>query len=150
MGFVFSPARGELFTGRRGGAATLNGRAIRVREGASLSRGLIGIGYSPRVPPARFLPLFSGLIEAGAMYHREGSGALSLCYVACGRLVGYAEVHINSWDCLGAIAVIEAAGGRASDFLAGEGLWRGNHLIAGPDGVFRQIEAIWDGLGHPP
>jgi myo-inositol-1(or 4)-monophosphatase len=35
----------------------------------------------------------------------NGSGALTLCYVACGRLIGYVEPHINSWDCLGALAI---------------------------------------------
>ena len=50
------------------------------------------------------------------MFYRDGSGALMLCYVACGRLIGYVEPHINSWDCLGALAVLEAAGGRSNDF----------------------------------
>lgn len=144
MGFVVSPARGELFIGRRGGEATLNGRPIRVAEASSLTQGMLGVGYSPRVPPANFLPLFSRLLHQGGMFVRDGSGALSLCYVACGRLIGYVEMHINSWDCLGAVAIIEAAGGRTNDFLAGDGLWKGNRMIAGPTSLYLALAALFE------
>jgi myo-inositol-1(or 4)-monophosphatase len=80
MGFVNGPARGELFAGLRGSGATLNGNAIRVRTVAHLTDGIVGVGYSPRVRPDEFLPLFSRLLEQGAMFYREGSGALTLCY----------------------------------------------------------------------
>ncbi len=148
-GFVTAPARGESFSGRRGGAALLNGRPIRVREAASLADGIIAIGYSPRVPHAVFLPIFGRFIENGAMFYRDGSGALALCYLACGRLIGYVEPHINSWDCLGALAVIEAAGGQVSDFLAGDGLWKGNHLLAGSPSLYPTLAALYDGGSKP-
>ena len=77
---------------------------------------MVGIGYSPRIRPEQFLPPFVRLLQAGGTFYRDGSGALTLCYVACGRLLGYVEPHINSWDCLGALAVIEAAGGIAKEF----------------------------------
>lgn len=145
LGLVTSPARGELFAGRRGERATLNGRPISVSGATRLDQGIVAVGYSPRVRPAQFLPLFGRLLDQGAMFYRDGSGALSLCYVACGRLIGYVEPHINSWDCLGAMAVIEAAGGRCSDFLAAGGLWNGNHLIAGPTALYPALEAAFTG-----
>jgi myo-inositol-1(or 4)-monophosphatase len=88
--------------------------------------------------------VFERLLGAGGMFFRNGSGALGLCYVACGRLLGYVEPHINSWDCLGAIAVIEAAGGRTNDYLTGDALLYGNRLAAGPPAVF---DALVDVLG---
>src|SRR6185369_1546173 len=111
IGLIGSPSRGELFAGHRGAGATLNGEPIRVRSATRLTDGIVGVGYSPRVKPDEFLPLFSRLLSQGAMFYRDGSGALTLCYVACGRLIGYIEPHINSWDCLGALAIIQAAGG---------------------------------------
>jgi myo-inositol-1(or 4)-monophosphatase len=142
MGFVFAPARDELFAGRRGGQAALNGKPVSVKNVSKLSEGILATGYSPRVSPDIFVPFFASLLRDGAMFHREGSGALSLCYVACGRLIGYAELHINSWDCLGAMAVIEAAGGKVSDFLANDGLWKGNRLAAGPPQLFPRIAEL--------
>jgi len=49
------------------------------------------------------------------------------------RLIGYVERHTDSWDCFGALAVIQAAGGTINDFLADDGLWKGNGVIAGSD-----------------
>ena len=36
------------------------------------------------------------------MFIRNGSGALMLCYVAAGRVIGYYEPHNNSSDCAAA------------------------------------------------
>jgi len=144
IGLVFDPTGGELFAARRGRPATLNGRPIRPHAGRALTDGIVSIGYSPRVAPSRILPVLQRLLEQGGMFHRNGSGALSLCYVACGRLLGYVEPHINSWDCLAAIAVIEGAGGRTNDFLAGDALLRGNRIVAGPPAVFDQLAALLD------
>jgi myo-inositol-1(or 4)-monophosphatase len=142
LGFVAAPARGELFLARRGLGATLNGVPIAVRPAARITDGLIGVGYSTRVPPEDFLPLLGAVLEQGGMFFRNGSGALMLCDVACGRLIGYVEQHINSWDCLAALAMIEAAGGVVSDFLADGGMWRGHALAAGAPEIFPSLAKL--------
>jgi myo-inositol-1(or 4)-monophosphatase len=143
IGLVVSPARAESFAGRRGARATLNGRPIYVSKSTRLTDGIVGVGYSPRVAPGEFLPLFSNLLSQGSMFYREGSGALTLCYVACGRLIGYVEPHINSWDCLGALAIIESAGGMISDFLSNDGLWKGNRIVAGPPALYPALDRLF-------
>jgi myo-inositol-1(or 4)-monophosphatase len=143
MGLVYSPARDEMFAGGSLREATLNGRSIRISAATRLTDGVVGVGYSPRVPPDQFLPVFSRLLRAGAMFHREGCGALTLCYVGCGRLIGYVEQHINSWDCLGALAVVQAAGGMINDFLSDDGLWKGNRVIAGPSSLYPKLESLF-------
>ncbi len=144
MGFVTSPARDELFVGRIGGGATLNGRPIAVSSATSLDQGIVAVGYSPRVGADDILPMFERLLRAGGMFYRDGSGALALSYVACGRLIGYVESHINSWDCLGALAIVEAAGGASNEFLAGDGLWVGGRLVAGPPALYPALAALLD------
>ena len=136
LGFVAAPARNEVFVARRGQAATLNGKPIHVRPGAKITNGMTGMGYSARIPAKQFLPLLEALLDRGGMFFRNGSGALMLCDVACGRLVGYIEQHINSWDCLAALCIIEAAGGVVSDFLDGDGMWTGHPLAAGAPEIF--------------
>jgi len=145
FGVVYAPVRDELFAGGTGFPATLNGRPVERHAGRAITDGLVGVGYSMRIAPELFLPMFERFLRAGGMFHREGSGALSLCYVAAGRLLGYIEHHINAWDCLGAIAVIRAAGLKTSDFLANDGLRAGNRLIAGSESVYDALEAIYNG-----
>jgi myo-inositol-1(or 4)-monophosphatase len=144
FGLVYSPAQNELFLGGRGIPATLNGREISPHKGTRLTDGIVSVGYSLRIPPDTALGILSKLLRQGGMFHRNGSGALALCYVACGRLLGYVEGHINSWDCLGAIAVIEAAGGRTNDFLVGDALTKGNRIVAGAPAVFDQLTALME------
>lgn len=146
FGMVYAPARNELFAGGENHAATLNGKPVERHPAQSVREGIVGVGYSPRVTPDEFLPMFERLLKAGGMFSREGSGALTLCYVASGRLIGYIEPHINSWDCLGAIAVVRAAGLNTNDFLANDGLRRGNPVIAGNVFIYAELEKIFDGI----
>ncbi len=114
-----------------------------------LDQGIVAVGYSPRIGADDILPMFERLLRAGGMFYRDGSGALGLCYVACGRLIGYVEAHINSWDCLGALAVLEAAGGRSNDFLADDGLWNGGRLVAGPPALYPALAALVEPIVSP-
>jgi len=143
MGFIGVPARGETFTGGRNNAAQLNGKPIKVSDAGSLKDGLLGTGYSPRLKPDDYLAVFGRVLRQGGVFYRDGSGALSLAYVAAGRLIGYMEPHINSWDCVGALAVIEAAGGQINDFLAADGLHKGNRVLAGGPKLYPALEALF-------
>lgn len=142
FGLVYAPVRDELFAGGIGIPATLNGAPVRRHPGKSLRDGITGTGYNTRLGLDTFMTPFRALLAQGGMFYRDGSGALMLCYVASGRLLGYIEPHINSWDCLGAIGVIEAAGLRVNDFLAGDGLTRGNEIIAGTPEVYDDLVAL--------
>ncbi len=144
FGLVYSPAQDELFAGPPEGPATLNGREISPHPGRSLTEGIVSVGHSPRIEADVVLAILSKLLHRGGMYYRNGSGALGLCYVACGRLLGYVEAHIHAWDCLGAIAVIRAAGGRTNDFLADGGLLKGNRIVAGGPAVYEQLADLVD------
>ena len=49
---------------------------------------------------------------------RDGSAALDLCSVACGRFEAFWEFGLNSWDTAAGILIVTEAGGRVTD-LAG-------------------------------
>ncbi len=142
FGFVHNPPQEELFEGGIGRPGLLNGQPIAPHLGQALTDGIVSIGYSPRIGADEILPVFDRLLRQGGMFYRNGSGALTLCYVACGRLLGYVEPHINSWDCLGGIAVVASAGGRTNDYLRGDALLAGNPIVAGPPAVYDALEAL--------
>lgn len=142
FGLVYAPKDDELFAGGLVAPATLNGRQIAPHKGKALSEGVVSVGYNNRIKPSEVLAVMARLLDAGGMYQRNGSGALCLCYVGCGRLMGYVESHINSWDCLGAIAIIRAAGGKTNDFLADDGLLKGNAIIAGGPAIYPALAAL--------
>jgi len=142
MGFVAAPARDEIFIGRVGHGATLNGRPIRVSDSTSLDDGLLSIGMSPRIGADEIVPIVDALLRQGVVYYREGSGALSLCYVAAGRLIGYIESHLNSWDGAAGVAIVQAAGGMVNDFLTEDSLLKGAPIIATNEALYPKLEAV--------
>ena len=142
LGVIYDPCAGELFAARAGGGATLDGTPIRVAEARTLADGTVSVGFSHRSRPAEVAPIFGRLLAAGGMYHRHGSGALGLAWTACGRLIGYIEPHMNSWDALAGLLLVEEAGGRVAEFLGGDGLVRGNRVLAAAPAIFPLLEEL--------
>ena len=58
-----------------------------------------------------------------------------LAYVADGRSDGYAEVHMNAWDCLAGLLLVAEAGGRVGPFLSLGSLTAGGPVIAAAPGI---------------
>ncbi|MGF1625657.1 MAG: inositol monophosphatase family protein [Alphaproteobacteria bacterium] len=144
IGVIEDPNAGETFSACSDGPALLNGSPIRASDAADLGAGSVGIGYSTRIRPDQTLSALTRLLEAGGMFQRNGSGALMLAYVAAGRLIGYYEPHINAWDCLAALVLVEQAGGWHNDFLANDGLARGNPVLAAAPGLAAELRRLFD------
>jgi myo-inositol-1(or 4)-monophosphatase len=142
MGFLAAPARDEIFLGWRGHGATLNGSAISVSTSTSLDDGLLSVGMSPRIGADEILPMFDQLLRQGVVYYREGSGALSLAYVAAGRLIGYLEPHLNSWDGAAGVAIVEAAGGQVNDWFRMDTLLSGAPIAAAPAALYPKLAEV--------
>lgn len=150
IGAVFDPNARELFhglaaafgreTGKSG--SFVNDRPIQVKEVADFKGGVLGVGFSHRSVPAEFTPFMHTLLSSGGMFIRNGSGALMLCYVAAGRLIGYYEPHINSWDCLAAIVIVEAAGGQCNPFLINDGMTKGNPILAAGKTLYPKLVSM--------
>jgi myo-inositol-1(or 4)-monophosphatase len=135
FGVIFDPNSSEMFSARRGGGATLNGKPIRSRSVSGFGDGVVSMGYSTRRPPKLTVDALDRLLSRQGMFQRNGSGALAMAYVAAGRYIGYYEAHINSWDCLAGIVLVRESGGWTNDFLAGNGLYEGNLLVAAGPGL---------------
>ena len=142
FGLVLNPTADELFTGGIDRPALLNGQPVTLHTGRTLTEGLVFMGCSARATAEQIVPVLDRLIRSGGMYVRSGSGALGLCDVACGRLLGYVEPHIYAWDCLAAVAILRAAGATVSDYLTGDALHAGNHIIAGPPAIYPELVRV--------
>lgn len=137
LGVVFDPNRDELFAAALGSGATLNGRRLLTTSAVTLAEGLVGIGYSTRVAPSATLEPMSRLLAADGMFHRCGSGGLSLAYVAAGRLIGYYEPHMCCWDSVAGALLVREAGGRTNVGMEDPAvLQQGSPVLAAGSGVF--------------
>ncbi len=120
-GVVYDPVRDELFAAAAGAGATLNGTPIRVSEIDRVEDALLvtGFPYSVRERPQEILPLFTAFLMRAQGIRRDGSAALNLCYVACGRFDGFWEGFLSPWDLAAGTLIAEEAGGRVTR-LGGE------------------------------
>ena len=144
LGVIYEPNVDEMYSAQRGCGAMLNGAGMRVASGVPLESGTVSVGYSNRVKPANVVPIIAALIERRAMYHRNASGALSLAYVAAGRLLGYMEEHMNAWDCLAGQLMIAEAGGLVETQDADDMIRNGGRVIASTPDIFETLQAIAD------
>ena len=103
---------------------------------------VIGMGRSSRAPASDYARAIDTLLDAGLEYRRFGAGALMLAHVAAGQLHAYYEAHMNSWDALAGMLLIEEAGGTCNAFLANAGLRRGNLVLAGCASVQPRLAAL--------
>lgn len=135
VGVVYDPLRNELFHAARGGGAFRNGRPIRVSQEVDLGRGLVATGFAYDVHSSADdnLAAFAAFVKTARAVRRDGSAALDLCYVACGRFDGYWEHKLKAWDVAAGALVVEEAGGRVSD-LAGGPLPADGHQVVASNG----------------
>lgn len=141
-GVIHEPSTGETFYGSKGGGAFLNGKPIKAASGSSLSDGSLGIGFSNRRETENVPGLIGDLLGRGGVFYRNASGALMLAYVASGRLLGYIENHMNAWDCVAGILLIEEAGGRIVAPDPTTVLEKGTVVVVGGANVFDEIYAL--------
>ncbi|MCK0149478.1 inositol monophosphatase [Marivita sp. S6314] len=144
IGVIHDPLVGETYAATRGQGALLNGAPMAVNTSTELASGTVAVGYSNRVEARNVLPVIEALIDRGAMFHRNASGALSLAYVAAGRLLGYMEEHMNAWDCLAGQLLIAEAGGVVEDQDAQEMIAQGGRVLVGAPQVFDALKGIAD------
>ena len=145
IGVIYDPNANELFHARAGNGAFCGAKPIHVHPGHFLKEGVLGVGTSFRVGVGDFIPFLEAVLRDEGMFIRNGSGALMISYVAAGRLIGYFEPHMNSWDALAGFVLVKEAGGKCNAFMENNGLLRGNPVIVGNPSIWRRI-ALHAGL----
>ena len=142
LGVVYEPSHNEMFWGAMGTGAFLNDKPIKVSASTSLDVGSTGIGMNGRTATNLTVSYIEKLVDRGGIFYRNASGALMLSYVAAGRLIGYAEPHMNAWDCLAAQLLIAEAGGCVENQSANDMLINGGRVVASGPGVFDEMVKI--------
>jgi len=113
-GVVYAPAMGEMFEASKGNGAKLNGKRIHVAQKTTPHKMLIATDW-PHAPDLRTKTVtrFLSRYENSFRYsHMLGSAAISLAYVACGRLHAYCQTGLAVWDVAAGALLVTEAGGR--------------------------------------
>lgn len=143
-GLIYDPIKDELFTASRGKGAQLNNQRIRVSNTTSLNHSFIAMGAAIRTTETlrlhyHMLDAISGKI---AGLRRTGSASLDLAYVAAGRLDGFWELGLSSWDVAAGSLLIKEAGGLVGNFHGGDDVLDSGQIVAGSTKVFKGLLQI--------
>lgn len=146
LGVVHAPFLDETFTALAGQGAWCNGEPIQASRTGNLEHSLVGTGFPYRRDSR--LPLMRRL---GAVLHhcqdvrRNGSAALDLCDVACGRLDAYYE-SVSPWDFAAGWLIAREAGARTGHLYPcpegiPEDLYGENLLVTSP-GIHQELGTL--------
>lgn len=144
IGVVYEICADECFYAWHEGGAYLNGELIHVSkqqiEDALLCLQLPYNSEAYKPTAKHFIDTFYG---RAASIRMNGSAAMSLCYVAAGRLDGYAEQYIGQWDYMAGSLIVTEAGGTVTDYSGSADFTSGNSVVA-TNGLIQQdiLDAI--------
>lgn len=115
IGVTYDPTRNELFAAEKGQGTTLNNKPVKVSAAENLGDSLICTGFpydfKQKENFARHLTEF--LLNSRGV-RRDGSAAIDMAYVACGRFDGFWEEGLNAWDVAAGVLMINEAGGQVT------------------------------------
>jgi myo-inositol-1(or 4)-monophosphatase len=113
VGVVYDPMKDELFVAEKGKGAYVHGKRMQVSKDETLRASLVATGLPADHHYA--LPLNLKGIQAVAPQVRNlriaGSAALHMAYVAAGRLSGFWEIGLSSWDLAAGSLLVQESGG---------------------------------------
>jgi myo-inositol-1(or 4)-monophosphatase len=120
VGVIYQPVSDELFTAVKGRGAYLNHKRIQVSQVDRLGASLLATGFPSRkrahIQNIEFYREFT-LRSHGV--RRDGSAAMDLAAVACGRFDGFWEFGLHPWDTAAGVLLVREAGGVVTT-LAGQ------------------------------
>jgi myo-inositol-1(or 4)-monophosphatase len=148
-GVVFNPIADELFSAARGEGAYLDGKPIRVSSVEKLAHSLVATGFPThqRKRSANMEYYWEFTLRSHGV-RRDGSAALDLCSVACGRFDAFWEFRLNSWDTAAGVVLVREAGGAVTD-LAGEAYRPGGFVMLASNGrIHEEMREIAAGIAE--
>lgn len=117
VGVIYQPVTKELFTACRGEGAYLNEKRITVSSIERLSTSLLATGFpsTKRARNPNILYYWNFTLRSHGV-RRDGSAALDLASVACGRFDGFWEFGLHAWDTAAGVLLVREAGGKVTGF----------------------------------
>lgn len=138
IGVVYEICANECYYAWQGGGAYLDSTPIHVShqeiEDALLCFQLPYNSEAYKPTAKHFIDTFYGHCASIRMM---GSAAIALCYVAAGRLDGYAEQYLGQWDFMAGGLIVREAGGSVTDFNGSTDFTQGNSVVA-TNGIIQQ------------
>jgi myo-inositol-1(or 4)-monophosphatase len=143
VGVIYQPVSGELFTAVKGAGAYLNNKKISVSQIDTLSSSLLCTGF-PSVKRSQNpnIHYYWDFTLRSHGVRRDGSAAMDLAAVACGRFEGFWEFGLHTWDVAAGIVLVTEAGGRVTQFNGQTYRLGDRELLASNNRVHTEMQEV--------
>ena len=142
---VFDPVNAKLYRAARGAGAWCDDASgtsrLHVAATAEVAGAYVALGHHDRAPDVRYLEIRRRMMERGVAMRNFGSAALQLAHVAAGHLDGFVELQLSIWDAIGALLLVEEAGGHVAPFAPAAPTAKAPCLACAP-GIAADLSAI--------
>ena len=140
---VYDPMKQEEFSAVRGQGAQLNGKRMRVSKTKNMSDAVIGTGFPFRPDQENIIDNYFSqaktIAKETAGIRRAGAASLDLAYVAAGRLDGFWEYGLQTWDMAAGLLLVQEAGGLISDPQGGQDYLKQGNLVCANPKLFKPL-----------
>ncbi|MBV8489759.1 MAG: inositol monophosphatase [Candidatus Eremiobacteraeota bacterium] len=140
-GAIFAPAMNECFVARRGSGAQMNGRAISVSGVRHLGDAMTCTGFHP-ADFERNAAHFAAVSARAQAVRRDGSAALDLAYVACGRFDGFWEFDLSPWDVAAGTLIAREAGATVTRIDGGPSALDARSILATNASIHAELRDV--------
>jgi len=143
-GVIYNPANDELYIAERGKGAFLNDQRLRVAGRRQLNECVVacGLPHIGRGDHEEFRREMIAIQDRVAGLRRFGAASLDLAFVAAGRLDGYWERNLQSWDIAAGMLMVREAGGTVSGVLGNDDPLLTGHVVCGNEFVHGELIKI--------
>lgn len=144
IGVIYDPIKNECYVAEKGNGAWLNEKRLRVSGRENMLEMLFatGIPFANKAGLSSTLQEINQLMPKCSGLRRNGAAALDLAYVAAGRLDGYWERGLNSWDIAAGILIVRESGGLVESLERDMDPISNGSIIAASNKVFNQLSDI--------
>jgi len=145
LGVVYDPVRKEMFHAIADDGSYLNGKKIKVSSIRELKGSLLitGFYYDRSELMRKTLEKMGEFLSRDVHgIRRDGSAAMDMCYVACGRADGYWEYVLSPWDFAAASLIAKEAGARVTKTDGGKIEMKRNGILAANEELHKKMLEI--------
>jgi myo-inositol-1(or 4)-monophosphatase len=142
---IFAPVMNEWFAAERGAGARLNDRPIAVSALDRLRNAMTCTGFHP-ADFERNERCFRAVSHRAQAVRRDGSAALDLAYIACGRFDGFWEFDLHAWDVAAGTLLVREAGGMVTCVDGSPATLDARSILATNGRIHDELRAA---LSHP-
>ncbi len=148
-GVVIGPWLSFEAAADRDGDLQLNGEPVARRPETSPGSAVLATGFPFRRKQRlnRYEPVLAGALRRFEDLRRPGAAALDLAWTATGALDGFFELGLSTWDVAAGACLVQAAGGKVSDWSGGDEWLETGDILAGSPQVH---EALLELAQQPP